>query len=432
MRCAAPALARVMIVLIIASAGMTQSAAAQDTASKGPAAVYGLDLKEHAEVRSGKVAGAGGTVDRAGHRFQLEHLDLQQPIAVAVIAGNPSRRVEVRLAKYNFDNVERQGRTDGAGHVSFRFRTEGDLRILVRAATDEPTPYSLVVWVGEEIDSDIAAPFVPMKTPSPSAGVPWAAIPLAAGVLGGLACAVAAVRLRRPRQRRRTRAMRQSGVALAIVGLCAGLSVLVSASASAQPAAERASDRKVTALASNTLTLVLKDIASDIGSLSTVADAAVALKNFPPLSALDTSLDAANDAGMPDLPSNCLNSEACRECFAPAHGRLKRVLRTLERLRRIGAYTKAYTDRAIAFGASMASLQGAGLGWPAARTEIEQSYLRFQNIYDSKYTELIASLKSALQDIAACEETVYQEKNWYHRFGFIYYEFIAERYRRKD
>ena len=78
---------RETVILIIALAGMANSASAQETsAGKGPAPVYGLDLKAHASVSSGKVAGSAGTVDRAGHRLHLEHLDLMQPMVVQFMA----------------------------------------------------------------------------------------------------------------------------------------------------------------------------------------------------------------------------------------------------------------------------------------------------------------------------------------------------------
>lgn len=49
---------------------------------------------------------------------------------------------------------------------------------------------------------------------------------------------------------------------------------------------------------------------------------------------------------------------------------------------------------------------------------------------DAKYEELVEELRGSLDQIAACEEEVYGEKDWYNRFGFIYYQFMADRYRR--
>jgi hypothetical protein len=55
-----------------------------------------------------------------------------------------SLRRHHRLDASQIDSMKNQAR-DSDGHVSFKFRTEGDLRILVRHATGEPTPYSLAL-----------------------------------------------------------------------------------------------------------------------------------------------------------------------------------------------------------------------------------------------------------------------------------------------
>ena len=49
-----------------------------------------------------------------------------------------------------------------------------------------------------------------------------------------------------------------------------------------------------------------------------------------------------------------------------------------------------------------------------------------------KYAELMALLQKTLQRIAACEEKVFDNKSWYERFGFMYYEFMAAFYKRTE
>jgi hypothetical protein len=390
----------------------------QDTSPpSGSAKVYGLDLKSNPATPFGKAAGAGGTVGAAGHRFEIGQLTITQPVVVAAIAENPALPIEVRLAKYNFDAVERDGRTDGGGQVAFKFRTEGDLLILVRAATAEPSPYSLVVWVGDEVTRDAGPPFVPMRKRSGARGF-WLNLPFAAGVGGGLAVAGIAVLLAR---RRRHGAVRHSGVALLVVSIVS------------TPAAAQFIEENIRELAGDALSAAANraGVGTMIGQIITFGDAAATFLTMKPLSPFDGSVDSP-PPGAPELPSNCLESAACAACFAPANARLTLVLTTLEKLRRKGAWTRTYKDRALAFGASIASFPGAGLGWAGARAEIEGGYLKFQAAYDAKYQELIASLKSSLQDISQCEESIYQEHDWYNRFGFIYYQFMAERYRRTD
>jgi hypothetical protein len=55
-----------------------------------------------------------------------------------------------------------------------------------------------------------------------------------------------------------------------------------------------------------------------------------------------------------------------------------------------------------------------------------------QSAYDNKYAQLMAHLKQELEAIAKCEEQVYGEKDWYQRYGFMYYEFMSGRYQRAD
>ena len=64
--------------------------------------------------------------------------------------------------------------------------------------------------------------------------------------------------------------------------------------------------------------------------------------------------------------------------------------------------------------------------------EILETFKTVQEKYDDKYEELMEKLKAALEAIARCEETVYEEKDWYQRYGFVYYEFMAARYQRTD
>jgi hypothetical protein len=135
--------------------------------------------------------------------------------------------------------------------------------------------------------------------------------------------------------------------------------------------------------------------------------------------------------GMPKVPSKCAESDECRSCFEPAYERLTAVRIRFEKLRRIYAWTANYKARAFALGDSAAGMHGlAGLAWVGERVKLERQFGQFEASYDAKYEELIAELRAALEQIAACEEQVYGEQDWYNRFGFIYYQFMADRYRR--
>ena len=107
---------------------------------------------------------------------------------------------------------------------------------------------------------------------------------------------------------------------------------------------------------------------------------------------------------------------------------LAQMRRTLEQLRVIGVQTKAMKDDAMAVGESFASFPGMGLGWYAARRDITTGWQGFVNAYNGKYRQLLESLSRALKEVGACEAEYFGQRDWYERFGFIYYEFIQDRY----
>ena len=69
----------------------------------------------------------------------------------------------------------------------------------------------------------------------------------------------------------------------------------------------------------------------------------------------------------------------------------------------------------------------AALAWQQQRILIEKDYKTFTEHYKTKYNELITGLHTALQEIDACESE-HGLSNWYNRFGFMYYDFMKERY----
>lgn len=154
----------------------------------------------------------------------------------------------------------------------------------------------------------------------------------------------------------------------------------------------------------------------------------------------DAGYVPSNPPGSPRVPSHCASAEGrakCQQCgFAQTHAGLARVRERFERLRVVYAATKAYTARALATGDSMAGAAAAtgvalgGLPWIEERMKIEQAMKTVDAAYDTKYAELTATLQEALQGMAACEEHVFGEKDWYDRYGFVFYQFMVAAYRR--
>jgi hypothetical protein len=139
--------------------------------------------------------------------------------------------------------------------------------------------------------------------------------------------------------------------------------------------------------------------------------------------------------GQPQLPVGCdLNTDSaadCRDCYTRAQGRLEVVRSSLEALRAIHASTKLYTDRSIAFGDTVSGVHGvSGLSWQYEKRGIIAQFQRFEQKYDSKYAELMRTLRASLDDISTCEARYFDNPDWFSRYGFMYYQFMEARYRR--
>jgi len=151
---------------------------------------------------------------------------------------------------------------------------------------------------------------------------------------------------------------------------------------------------------------------------------------------LDRTLDGKYEpdfspAGSPDTPtSQCGASAECNACFAQALDKLDNQRLNLERLRLLGKATSDYVAKSIALGDGLSGATGlAALQWQHERTGINKEFDKFKNSYDTKYKGMMAGLKNVLMGLDACESS-FGERNWYNRFGFIYYQFLEEKYKR--
>lgn len=132
------------------------------------------------------------------------------------------------------------------------------------------------------------------------------------------------------------------------------------------------------------------------------------------------------------LPSSCPRVGECAECYRSAVGELNFVRRQLGRLGCIYQNTKNFTTSAIAFGDNASGIHAVtGLAWQNARGEIVASMNHFKGTYDRKYIDMIGSLERALKAIDKCESQ-YGQDGWFQRSGFIYLEFLKDKYKRND
>lgn len=139
---------------------------------------------------------------------------------------------------------------------------------------------------------------------------------------------------------------------------------------------------------------------------------------------------SASSAAM--MASTCAENAGCGECYQKAVGELNFVRRQLGRMNCIYNNTKNFTESALAFGDNMSGIHAVtGIAWQNERGGIVESFTKFKQTYDRKYTDMIGALQRALQSISVCEAQ-YGLPDWYQRFGFMYFEFMKDKYKRTD
>ncbi len=123
----------------------------------------------------------------------------------------------------------------------------------------------------------------------------------------------------------------------------------------------------------------------------------------------------------------------CSNCYEAAYKKLNDARRRLSKLKCLGLTTKTFVAKQASFGDTVSGGIGGlqGLSWQKARKGIMESYSKFKDAYDAKYKELMDALLDAMMEVDKCEAQNGQ-KDWFQRFGFIYVEFMAEKYKRVE
>jgi len=147
-------------LLVLWLAAGLHVAVAQDESAENT--IYPIEVQADERVATGRAAFLQGNADAKGQRFLLGGLDLDDPIAVSVFTQNPGEQVRVRLVKDHWDAPERDEMTNDEQRVDFTFRTFDEFKIWVTA--DQPTPYQLVVWVGDKLALPVPSIAIPAST----------------------------------------------------------------------------------------------------------------------------------------------------------------------------------------------------------------------------------------------------------------------------
>ena len=141
-----------------------------------------------------------------------------------------------------------------------------------------------------------------------------------------------------------------------------------------------------------------------------------------------------NPAGSPQVPSACAGSAECNECYEKAVKDVNFNRFYLDKMRSIANSTIVFADKSIAFGDNASGYHGlTGLAWQTeGRPQIEEAVANLRKTYERKYGVYISNLETALKQLGQCEAEHFDEPDWYNRFGYIYYSFMADRYKEPD
>lgn len=139
--------------------------------------------------------------------------------------------------------------------------------------------------------------------------------------------------------------------------------------------------------------------------------------------------------GSPMIPSSCARADSgCYRCYQQAVKDINFTRFYLEKMRGIVRAEIDRTNKAKAFGDSASNIHGvSGLAWQlSGKPQIEEAVIKLRHTYTRKYNEYMEPLHSALQELSMCENTHFDNPDWFARFGFMYYSFIEEKYRSPD
>lgn len=396
--------------------------------------------------------------------FFCKGLSIYSPVITEVFKGNPSQTMQVSLHKWNWKEASRKGTTDEKGLWMEKFKSENDFGIMV-VTKGGTAVYNLFVWAGDELKLDLATPFVTheeyekneQKTGNEEVtGKKSKKNNTLLYIIGGviLAAIGAFVVLRKNKGRK----------GLIIIFLFTSLNIVYGqnlgemidqtldqldvAREGANPLnpsdfdvpwgnTNQPSDPEYASLAENFTRFqsALSAVNTGLQMLSTAMNIyASAIDLYSALTTLDNAECTPDFSQSAEamIPSNCLGNNDCMACYTDAMRKLDGNRQSLARMMCIYTNTKNYKDRAIAFGNSVASIGGgAGFGWSQAQRKIESSYENFKQHYDKKYQDFMTAVHEALTKISTCEQQ-YGMRDWYRRFGFMYFEFLQQKYKRTD
>lgn len=414
--------------LLVLCSCMVSEAIAQPFTLDKKLKVVKLQLENQKDWKGAKGIAGVGKLSQKGEFFYVKGASMFQPIDVFLV-GPDGKNARMEIVKNNWEDVELKGSTTDAtdGIANLKLRSYGDFGIRVYSDTDEGD-YQLVVYASPEVKNNLPSPFVKMEgtKEKPKTGnadrqsnILWMA--------GGIIVLLLVIILMLLKNKK--------GKTLILL---APISILL------QPTPLFAQSWQMQKHLSQIKEIMESKNAENIlKKLKELKEQGVSIKELlEAYTGIGDCMDLPMPPGMPSIPSFCPDEEEgaastvsdsrgdCARCFVEARGEFEKVRYNLEQLRVIYKCTKDFSKKAIAFGDNTSGVHAiSGLAWQAQKVKIEGSVKDMEKAYDLKYTELIGKLQESLIALAVCEEQ-FGTPDWYDRYGYMFYEFVKEKYKR--
>jgi hypothetical protein len=141
---------------------------------------------------------------------------------------------------------------------------------------------------------------------------------------------------------------------------------------------------------------MLGDLSERVG-VDLLLDGKAMMDAFRDLTPGDSQYDPDySPPGSPDVPSSCAGSDGCGECSSKAQHDINFMRFNLEKLRTTCRQAENAADLAMTC--------------------------------KQKYEGMMTGTEKAIREMDRCEAQFFNNRDWYDRYGFLYYQFLRARY----
>lgn len=408
---------------------------------------FKMTLREYPDANGARWTAASGVSGEGVDHLYVGDLSPLRAMEAYVISLSLENDVSMTLARAHWDESLNTCTTDESGMCGVKFSTQGEVGFKISAP--QGTPWKLVLLTSPEVSPDSLLPSPLFEARRADAaryeagGTPASPVDeMPAGTGAGEASGwllPAVVVLLAVIGLLLVLLLRKRGSATTLALLAVALMTLPPEQARGISEATQGTLAALNDPLDDTQQRIAEDRAvrdrvdGNLATLEKRMQVIMALKSLAeewhPLTPCST---VANPPGAPRIPTFCEGNEDCMACYQAARKDFNETRGTFEQLRVIYQCAMDDINSALAFGDTASGVHGVvGLTWKAERTKIEASVKNLRGAYDSKYNELGRQLQRSMIDIGVCEAK-YGEPDWYDRFGFMYYEFLTDKYRRTD